>query len=894
MMPAIRAELPDAELHIFGYQPITDQAVLDQLTNTPYAFNHGGVSQDQLAIEILKSDIWLYPTNFKETYCITALEMMMGRTVIVTNNLAAMPDTVQDRGVVIELPPEGVDSEPYKLEMIKAAIAILRDPARKAAYVERAYEWAKQQTWQQRALDWKQMFDNPVLNPLPLDHAAALVQGERLEEAYAKYEQVLGPLVNSTVPSDEDHVPAAAANIPALVSHSNDLWGLERRYQSALKAGQMCERIPTMDINSCVHWYMNASAIHPNRAEPFYRIGQLYRGRKVWTGCYNYSAKAFDMNYPGPDQTLEAKSLYDVDIPVQLNVCAFWARRFEEGIVANLRALFNAPNNERLLQNLDLYLSRLSAPSWVPASSRLNARQLQIVSVLLGGLGNRLAKRNASVALVDKVLLLAHKMAPTKLSALYELANYYRDRKNWTHSFKHIMAAFNMDRPEGVLRQKWEDYLFEYGVPETVQYVSWQVRDWQAGHAAMTRLATYRVLDNKMLHNKLVFEHKVNNIAQEFNRTLLAYDWKRGDVWDKFDATFEPVNIPFSVVVHVTEKTSERLESWLSRLLALLSTIPFLEEVFVLSPEPLPESLKEGLATAVRLVPQEGGPDKADKKKALRFDARLTAVADEIKTDAVLLLDHFSSSTKLDARAIEQLLAVHHKYPDVISGPMASAHMIGGYSRSRYVHNESIATKLKWYHLVMPQQAVVSRRHLQSYARMDAKFKKFADRNPGCHGLLFNFHVAFSNGHQTNRVIHRNVYPEWKGTATASKEADKCVNALEALYGVFPLRIRSRLLHGLEDVADLLSVQSRGRAHMLPLELEVQQLLHRVDIGEDIVISRYNDGEYRLMQGYAWQGWSGWSVDKGMSQTGQDLISSLKIKRQGANFVFGLPCLVRF
>ena len=39
-----------------------------------YIFVSPRVSQSQISIELLKSDIFLYPTDFPETYCIAALE----------------------------------------------------------------------------------------------------------------------------------------------------------------------------------------------------------------------------------------------------------------------------------------------------------------------------------------------------------------------------------------------------------------------------------------------------------------------------------------------------------------------------------------------------------------------------------------------------------------------------------------------------------------------------------------------------------------------------------------------------------------------------------------------------------------------------------------------------
>jgi glycosyltransferase involved in cell wall biosynthesis len=62
---------------------------------------HGRIPQDRLAQELQEATIWLYPTYFTETYCITAIEAQLAGAIPVTNHLAALSETVKS-GIIIE------------------------------------------------------------------------------------------------------------------------------------------------------------------------------------------------------------------------------------------------------------------------------------------------------------------------------------------------------------------------------------------------------------------------------------------------------------------------------------------------------------------------------------------------------------------------------------------------------------------------------------------------------------------------------------------------------------------------------------------------------------------------------------------------------------------------
>ena len=107
------------------------------------------VSQAELAIEFLKSDVWLYPTDFEETFCITALEAMMAKCLVVTVDFAGLSETVKGRGIVCKHPiDKNID------DLVKKLFFVLEKPYLKEHFIEKSYEWALQQTYQSLATDW--------------------------------------------------------------------------------------------------------------------------------------------------------------------------------------------------------------------------------------------------------------------------------------------------------------------------------------------------------------------------------------------------------------------------------------------------------------------------------------------------------------------------------------------------------------------------------------------------------------------------------------------------------------------------------------------------------------------------------------------------------------------
>lgn len=169
LFPKIRAVLPGASLHIYyGFDNwdksirqtgnATQRQLRDriwQLMDQEGVHYHGRVNQTELAAAFGASDIWLYPTQFTETYCITALEAQAAGTLCVCSDLAGLGTTVGDRGILIKKHP----TEPgYDDHIIGLLLDIQNNPERKQAILTRARLWAEQQTWDCIAGRWANIF----------------------------------------------------------------------------------------------------------------------------------------------------------------------------------------------------------------------------------------------------------------------------------------------------------------------------------------------------------------------------------------------------------------------------------------------------------------------------------------------------------------------------------------------------------------------------------------------------------------------------------------------------------------------------------------------------------------------------------------------------------------
>ena len=121
-------------------------------------YYYGWVSKTVLAEAWSTADIWFYPCTFMETFCLTALEAALTKTLVITNNLAALENTVSDRGVIIKGDPTTEEWQKEALSKIKEYLS--NDSVFKNELIKRNFEWASKLSWESQA---KKLLDEYIL-----------------------------------------------------------------------------------------------------------------------------------------------------------------------------------------------------------------------------------------------------------------------------------------------------------------------------------------------------------------------------------------------------------------------------------------------------------------------------------------------------------------------------------------------------------------------------------------------------------------------------------------------------------------------------------------------------------------------------------------------------------
>jgi glycosyltransferase involved in cell wall biosynthesis len=165
MFSGWKSEFPQLNLHIFyGFDnwkkaikhrnnpdEVKQMDMIERLIAQPGITYHGRISQAQLADEQMRASLWVYPTLFTETYCITATECMLAGAVPVCTTIAALKTTVPD-GCGVKV------AQPW--DCSNATLDLLRNPEKQEAYRKRGEEYVLNTVgWEQTVKNWIEMFE---------------------------------------------------------------------------------------------------------------------------------------------------------------------------------------------------------------------------------------------------------------------------------------------------------------------------------------------------------------------------------------------------------------------------------------------------------------------------------------------------------------------------------------------------------------------------------------------------------------------------------------------------------------------------------------------------------------------------------------------------------------
>jgi glycosyltransferase involved in cell wall biosynthesis/2-polyprenyl-3-methyl-5-hydroxy-6-metoxy-1,4-benzoquinol methylase len=179
--PRIKKLVPKAELHLYygfknwEYSARHDpkqmdlinylKAKIEELSPLGVVY-HDRLNQKELAREFLSAGTWVHPTWFTETSCITAMEMQAAGLRMVTSNIAALKETVGDRGTLLD---GDWTTEEYKQAFVDGVVKALKST--KAADRINLRQYAKLNFGLDTlAEDWQSMFkeliQNKKVNPI--------------------------------------------------------------------------------------------------------------------------------------------------------------------------------------------------------------------------------------------------------------------------------------------------------------------------------------------------------------------------------------------------------------------------------------------------------------------------------------------------------------------------------------------------------------------------------------------------------------------------------------------------------------------------------------------------------------------------------------------------------
>ena len=124
-----------------------DKKLLDGLKDVEWKAN---LCPLDLKREIAKAEYWIYCSDYVETYCISALEMMMGKVKIMTTGTGNIMSLIGsgDRGEICDMNPDTV---------INNLLNDINKPlynTRQTNKVNKALRWAKKENWDNRVNEW--------------------------------------------------------------------------------------------------------------------------------------------------------------------------------------------------------------------------------------------------------------------------------------------------------------------------------------------------------------------------------------------------------------------------------------------------------------------------------------------------------------------------------------------------------------------------------------------------------------------------------------------------------------------------------------------------------------------------------------------------------------------
>lgn len=167
--PKIRAAVPDMKLIVaYGFynwetsaKKRGDTKMLEVIDRIKGAMKQDGVeyvgrvSKQELARYQMESKVWLNPTWFSESFCITGVENGFCKNALLSSDYAGLKTTVGSAGILI---PGQSNSPEYLNRFTEESIKLLTDEEYRLFWARKAYEKMLVYTWEYAADTWIKQF----------------------------------------------------------------------------------------------------------------------------------------------------------------------------------------------------------------------------------------------------------------------------------------------------------------------------------------------------------------------------------------------------------------------------------------------------------------------------------------------------------------------------------------------------------------------------------------------------------------------------------------------------------------------------------------------------------------------------------------------------------------
>lgn len=153
LWPEITKRIPDAELKLATYTGFPrDDYENEQMTwieQQPNIEFMGCLKPSDLYSLMGSAEYWLYPTDFCETFCITALEMLHNKVLCLYYPVAALQNTLGDYGIKVAIGSE-----------IEALMNLVGDNETKQHMMENGLTYARTFDWSNVVTKWVTMLES--------------------------------------------------------------------------------------------------------------------------------------------------------------------------------------------------------------------------------------------------------------------------------------------------------------------------------------------------------------------------------------------------------------------------------------------------------------------------------------------------------------------------------------------------------------------------------------------------------------------------------------------------------------------------------------------------------------------------------------------------------------